>query len=321
MKFLLPIILIGFFINSCNKSNVKGDLSGKEYIRGRLFLYDTLTQWALGTPLSNKTINISYRDSPDTLNYLFSTKTNDQGYFTFENLKANVKYRLYYEEKINDIYYTAKTFSNASVDTLRVYADLAINKQNGIFYQITDKTGGPVKGAKVCIFSNLTSFNSGVCDASNYSLTSDDHGRAYKFNISHGIYYVQGSILLNNTNYRFKDTVSVENTIVFTKKTLTEVTTNGFNYTVLDTTYNRIGGASLCIFTSQVLFNRDTCDGSNFQVQSDIYGIATKTDLQPGRYLIYANIKQGNIIYYDKDTINISNSIINDTLILKRKKF
>jgi hypothetical protein len=319
MKKGTIILLITCLYFNCNKKNVEGDLSGKEYIRGRLFLYDTITQNLIASPLANKTINIAYADSPDTLNYLFSIKTDDQGYFIFQNLTKNKKYRVYYEEKINDIYYTGLALSYAPIDTLKVDATLSYKKQNGIYYSIRDSLGGAIKGVKVCIFSNVTTYNTGSCDASNYSLTTDEFGHAYKFNLIQGNYYVQASIKINNLNFSLKDTISIRDSIVSKELVLKQNKVNGFHYTILDSSGFRIGGATLCIFTSQVLFNKDTCDGSNFQVVSDINGIATRTDLQPGRYLVYGNIQQGNTIYYAKDTINIGNTILNDTLIFRIK--
>lgn len=318
MNRLYYLLLVFFAFNSCNKNNVKGDLSGKEYIRGRLFLTDTLTQHVIGTPLANKTLTISYADNADTLNYLFSIKTDDQGYFVFQNLKPDKLYRIFYEEEINGIYYSGRVNSNASVDSLRLTASLALKKQNGIYYSVTDPSGGPVKGAKLCVFANTSAYQSGNCDLANYPLTSNEAGQAFKIDVLKGTYFVLGSFTINNTNYTFKDTIQVADTIVFKKMSLKENKTAGFSLSAVDIKGYAIGGVTYCVFTSPVLF-KDTCDGSNFQMAAGIDGKAEKAGLQAGRYYIYGHFEQGNTIYSSLDTIDLDHSMVKDTLIFTKK--
>ncbi len=320
MKRIYYFVSIVFISLSCNKNSVEGDLSGKEYIRGRLFLTDTIAQRVTAVPQAAKLINISYGNVSDTLNYLTTVKTDDQGYFIFQNLKKDKPYRIYYEEKVNGIYYSAVARTNAPVDTLHLNASLALKKQNGLFYYVSDPSGGAIKGVKVCVFSNPTAYSSGNCDNANYPLTSDENGHAYKIDMSKGIYYIQCSVKINATDYIFKDTVKIEDTVVFRKRNLSEAqnTKNGITIFAVDQLGAPIGGATFCFFTSSILY-KDTCDGSNFQVQADINGKAEKADLQQMKYYIYGHFEQGKQIFYSKETIDLKGTVIKDTMVFNLK--
>src|SRR5688500_12249873 len=106
MKGLFIAVLVVLLFSHCEKT--PGDLSGEKYINGRLFLYDSITQQAMGQPLGKKKVTISYADQEDTLNYLFSVTTDEEGYFDFKNLNENTRYRISYEEKIGDVTFIAR---------------------------------------------------------------------------------------------------------------------------------------------------------------------------------------------------------------------
>lgn len=318
MKQAIILSIFTLLLVQCNKKDIKGDLSGEEHIRGRLFLNDTLTQQAIGVPLGKKKVNLAYADSPDSLNFLFTTTTDEEGYFLFQNVRADKIYRLYYEEKIGDVIYVGKDTVSAPADQKRLFAEVAINKQSGLQFLIIDPVGGRIKGAKICVFSNLSSFKTESCDASNFQLTTDDYGRASKININSGTYYILTSYTASNITFSRKDTINVDNQIV--QKTLQlQQTKNGISYIVLDTTGAKLSGANLCFFTSPVLFSRDTCEGSNFQIQSDIKGNASKSDIHQDKYYVYASLKAGEAIFVGRDTVQISSTIIMDTIVLRKR--
>jgi hypothetical protein len=318
MKIVSIAILLIIFFCTCNKKkDVQGDLVGDEYIRGRLFLFDTLTRSDFGTFLPEKTVYIRYSDSKDTLNYLFSTKTDKDGYFTFSNLNKDKSYKVYYEEKINNVSYSAERVSLPPIDSLHLNAFIS-TKQNGVIYTIEDSSGGRISKATVCIYSNVSLFKPGSCDASNYTLSMDSNGHAFKFNIPKGTYYATVSTTINNAVMFANDTITIGDSITFKTLRLQKQGT-GFRYVLLDITRSLVPGATVCVFTSQVLFNRDSCEGSNFQVVAT-NGTAEKRDLDPGHYLVYANLRLGNLIYVARDTIDIVTNVVkNDTLILYKK--
>lgn len=320
MKKLL-ILLTAVILFQCSEKDIEGDFAGKEYVRGRLFFTDTLTQQSVGVPLAKKKVSLGYADSPDSLNFLFTTTTDDEGYFLFQNLRSDKVYRLYYEEKIGEVLYTGWDTVQAPSNQKPLIAEVALNKQSGMHFVVTDPAGGRIKGAKICIFSNASSYTAGICDASNFQLTSDDYGRASKVNISPGIYYILASFSAGTTTLTRKDTVVVNNRVEQRPLQLQPANANnGVNYLVLDSTGARMSGVSLCFFTSPVLFSRDTCEGSNFQLFSDINGAATKQDIPQNRYYVYGYLKVGDIAFAGKDTLQLFSNVISDTIVLRRRK-
>jgi hypothetical protein len=319
MKSLSYLLILYILVSSCGKDRISGDLSGKEYIRGRLFLTDTITQNSIGLPLGKKRITLSYAGSTDTLNHLFSTTTDDEGYFLFNNLRGDKLYSLYYEEKIGQLTYIAKDTVKASTASKVITAQLVLNKQNGLYLTVVDAQNNKLNNAQICVFSSPFFYNTGSCDASSFKMTTDDYGRASKFNIPNGIYYIITSKKANDFTFIKKDTISVEDTVVTKIIKLHPEKLNGFSYVILDTLGSPVSGANICVFTSQVLFNADSCIGNNFQVISDINGVAKKTQLQQGTYFIYGTLKIGNVIWSAKDTLHIREEMVFDTLILRKK--
>ncbi len=319
IRTLLFILTVVVF-STCTEKDVDGDLSGDQYVRGRLLLIDELTQQATGTPLAKKKIFLSYADSPDTLNYLNSVTTDDQGYFIFDRLRSDKEYKFYYEEKVGDLNYTARRTAIPPKDTLLLPAYPNTNKQNGIHITVTDESGSQVKNATVCIFSNVSAYAGGTCDGNTYSLTTDDFGRAFKFSIPRTTYYIRTSFKFGNTTLTALDTLKVEDTVVRTNLTLRFApASNSISYLVLDTANAKVAGVNVCFFTSPQLHSTDSCAYSNFQAVSDINGIAVRQAVPQGRYYVYGVIGSNNVFFIGRDTIDVGPQALKDTLYLRRK--
>ncbi|RYZ27081.1 MAG: hypothetical protein EOO10_13780 [Chitinophagaceae bacterium] len=320
MKKFLILLTAAVVLYQCTEKDIEGDFAGKEYVRGRLFINDTLTQQSVGVPLAKKKVSLGYADSPDSLNFLFTTTTDEEGYFLFQNLRSDKIYRLYYEEKVGDVLYIGKDTVQVPSNQKPLFAEVALNKQSGMQFTVSDPTGGRIKGAKICVFLNASSYVAGACDASNFQLTTDDYGRASKLNISPGTYYILASFSAGTTTLTRKDTVVVSSRVEQRTLQLQPGTTkNGVTYLVLDSTGARLSGVSLCFFTSPVLFSRDTCEGSNFQLLSNNNGVATQQDIAQNKYYVYGYLKVGDIAFAGKDTLQVSSSMLSDTIILRRK--
>ena len=97
---------------ACDDEVPISDLSGDQYIRGRLMLSDTFLQQVQNSPLAKKKVTISYANSNDFENYLLSTLTDDEGYFEFQNLQKDTNYRLSYKEDINATHLSPGSIKN-----------------------------------------------------------------------------------------------------------------------------------------------------------------------------------------------------------------
>lgn len=318
---LIFICLIATF--SCKKYNkIQSDANGDSHIRGRLFLYDTLTKNVMGNPFPGKTVQLFYNDSKDSINYLLSSVTDKEGYFTFKNLDLNSSYRIYYEEKTDsNIIYTAERIAvKPPFDTLSLNAFLNPNKEPGLHYTIKDSSGAPVKGASICIYGNAAFFQPGICNNSSYSLTTDANGHAFVFDIPSVTFYTTAYISVNGTSYIVNDMPTVGSSINFRTLTLGKVKQTGYIYHIVDESGAAIPGANLCFFTSSLFSNNGGCDGSNFQDTSNGQGIAKGTSVIPNTYYVNTNIKIDSVSFFGRDTIKIvKDSITSHTITLMKK--
>ncbi|GEO03362.1 hypothetical protein AAE02nite_10260 [Adhaeribacter aerolatus] len=328
MKGNFILLLILLFVSSCKKDDIKGDLSEKESIRGRLYLVDTLTQQNAPTPLSKKKVTLSYTSSPDLVNFLFSTTTDDDGYFNFMNLKKGTSYRIQYQETVEKVVYAALKDVEAPQEVIVLEANIATKKQSGFHLTVVDPQGEKISNVNVCIFTNKSVFEKGTCETSDYQLKSDAKGRVYKFGITEGDYFVKASIKIGDVDYSATDTIKViENNVEIKSLKLERVVPIpvGFQYTVTDTTGTKISGVNLCVFISRVVFGGRSCSGSTYQLITDHNGKASKFGLNPGKYFVYGTIKTygkmktDSTIFENIDSLIVEeNKITNRELILKK---
>ncbi|WP_291906632.1 carboxypeptidase-like regulatory domain-containing protein [Chitinophaga sp. CB10] len=319
------ILLIGCLLAvSCEYEPV-GDLAGTSYIRGRLMLVDNITQSANYQPLGKKRVLLNYPDR-DSLNYLFSTVTDDNGYFIFEHLKEFQPYKVYYEDTIKGVLYSARGEARPPMDTLLLVAEVARTKQRGIHITVVGSDGGTVANVPICIFNSATlSYKNNTCDGSNYSITTDATGKAFKFDIPAGTYYILAKVKMGEQQIVVKqDNVVVTDSIEF--RTLTAAgpgATNGIKFVTRDATGAIIPGANICIFTSPYLFQRSLCDGSNYQLMSDAAGNASISAIPPATYYVKASWVTKDTLAAHKDTlvgtatIDLQSSVLTQVMTLQ----
>ena len=189
--------------SSCVKNTLSGDNNAAGYsynskiISGRLFLDDTLTGNYYPNNnypfLADKTVKINSYPAPDS-NYLFLTKTDSNGYFTFNyNLNPNQQYEINYTDTNleNSLIYQAYFIAKPGDNSICLLASPAkIN--NGFWLYFTDSTNsGPIDSVNICVFTDTLSFANAdsSCMGSTYELISDKYGRAFLFNTKPGKYY------------------------------------------------------------------------------------------------------------------------------------
>ncbi len=321
-KLYFIICLLSFF--SCKKyKDLKDNNSvGNSYIRGRLFLTDTLTKNTVNQSLSSKIVQIFFADTQDTINDILPVTTDKDGYFTFRNLDESRTYRIYYEETEDSsrMYTAVRTDIKAPFDTLALNAHLDTTKEPGVIYSIVDEFGAPIKGASVCIFANISFFQEGKCDNSNYSLTTDAYGHAFVFNIPSGKYYVTSYISVNGSTYLTNDSLTVDSAIIHQTLRLAKAKQTGYNILVLDSLGTAVPNVQLCFFTSEVFFNTGNCSASNFHNNSDSNGISKGTAVTPGKYFVLANTTIDSLQLVAEEIVNIEkDKILADTMILHKK--
>jgi hypothetical protein len=324
MKNLIILIALLFCLSACKKYNkLKDEDLSKDpsYLYGRLFLTDTVKQSVRSQGLAGKTVTISYDDSADRLNYLLSTTTDKEGYFKFSPLAPGKKYRISYSETIDGTLYTADSSAiELPNDKLALNAGISMTGQNGIIFTVSDSLGNRLKGADVCIFSSPIPYNNTTCDGSSYSLKSDINGHASQFGIQSGTYYFLSKITVKGAEYIQKGSFQVSNKVEKQSLKLKLPDTSPSNLLEIifvDQFGSAVPNGKVCLFTSKVLFARDTCENSNYSVLTNVSGKVSIPNMIPGKYYVLGDVSLKNVKLLAKDSITVSNNKLTLTLRLK----
>jgi hypothetical protein len=322
-KYILAILTVLLFI-ACEKYKQleQDDILGEEtgLVYGRLFLMDTLSQHAVNTPLASKKVTIRFADSKDSINYLYSTTTNAEGYFSFSNLRSDRSYRVSYEETVDGKIIKGDTTTVVPFDSCRVFARLSPN-QPGVLFIVTDSNGVRLTGTDICVSTSPVPYNNNTCEGSSFSLKSDQYGRASRFNLAEGgPYYVFSKITIKDLTYIDKQIFTLGKTVhtqALTLKVPSQQATNTYEVTVVDALKNPINGAAVCMFTSPELFARDTCEGSNYSARTDLKGKAVLSGIQAGPYYVLADLSLTNFRMIGRHSRVIAAGKQQDTIIVK----
>lgn len=322
MKRIL-IVCISFFlliIFSCKKYNeVNDNLKGNDFIRGRVFIDNSLNGSNLNSSKSNIVVKISIENSGD--NFLYSLSSDSEGYFMFKNLTKEIKYSVFAEVTIDTIVYTNRCEVYAGNDSLVLLLSPKNTEQNILKYEIVGPNDEPVLGCNLCMYNNAIQALDTNCIGSYWNTSSNKYGVAYKLNLPEGTYYTNFKIKYNNVNYLLKDTIHILKEGIVTKRVkLLPSIENKIAYKITDSLGNIVSNCSVCGFTSSILSN-DSCLNANWSINSLANGVASVSKIPTGNYYVFFKIKVGNNTFYSNDTVyNFSNSTIYEKTITLKKR-
>ena len=215
-RVFIFFLLLSAGIAACKKYNsLRDDINGNLYIRGRLVRVNNITNLSDSSYISNETVQLGLY--PDTLNYIFTTTTDANGYFVFNNLTQGNIYMITVNDTSGGLKYNGK--DSVQLKTSRnvlVYSLPSEYGQNGIVYTVNTVDGGAVNGCTVCMFNSLILYqyakSKDSCVNASYNLITNAAGRVSQFNMLPGTYYTLFRDRLN------KDTV-LRDSDLFTVKT------------------------------------------------------------------------------------------------------
>jgi hypothetical protein len=141
-----------------------------------------------------------------------------------------------------------------------------------------------------------------------YSVPSDSNGHFIFPDLRSGIVYTvfaldtlsgisfYGSIkvLLRN------DTIPVNDTTLILSPDSAQQ--NGFIYTVTDSTGDIIANCQLCVYSSPLLFDQDSCSGAIFNLTTNTFGMASQFTVFPATYMTQAMATFGNYTLTGQDS-------------------
>lgn len=317
-------IIFVFFIllqisSACNKADdheVQEDFKGTGRLRGRLSYYNPYSADATVKPLAGKPVKLAYHPS-DTLNFLYDVITDKDGYFSFSRVDKEREYDLFFKDSINNINYAAFAKRKPDNDTINILATPELNRQNGFYLHVKDSNGDVVPGVNVCVFNSALSAGADTCLGSLFPAKIDIAGNLMQFNVMQGKYYFRIQTQIGSNTLKGLESVYVAATGI-TEKTMflttTPVNRNGIAFLVLDNKNTPVNNVALCIFNSQVLFDSDSCAGSSFQKNTDVYGKAGLYNIAPGTYFVRAKYQVGNTVLKGTDRVNVSGTVLPDIL-------
>jgi hypothetical protein len=207
------IIIFLFFVSilvACKKETDFGD----SYVHGKVYLSDKYTSTGNNEPLTNATVRIQYTDKDTVNGFLYSVKTDKDGYFIFKNTIKDKEYLVFSEtEKSNIanpkiIFYNSKSVQSAT-GQISIVLTPDNKKQNALFITTADQFGGKLQNVNVFVYSSrvLATADSGAVSGtgSAFQFQSDAYGRVFKTNITDSVFInakgVYGSVTLKKALY------------------------------------------------------------------------------------------------------------------------
>jgi len=320
------IIIITFLLLvlwSCNK----GIEADNQYLRGRLFLLDTITQSSNGIPIANRKVLLTIPG--DSLNYLYSTKTDADGYFSFTLLAdgQNEFILRTFDSTKGYIYQSRKEVKRGQTNIVLV-EQLDETLQNGFVLKTTDESGNSLQGTKVYFYKTLSlavqNSPAGAVD----SFISIKDGKLYKLRVTPGLYYVNALKTIDTATFQrsLKQIIIPSTGFLYDSIQLNRKITNyrnGFTLVVMDSLGGFVPNASVYLYNSQVLAASNSPSGVFESFPTDNLGKKTRYDLPAGDYYInVSKVLSDTIVYHSlvNKLVLPSSGFINDTIIVKRKR-
>lgn len=317
--FIASVLIFFMFVLSCKKyDNAKDNIPGEGYLRGRIFIADSLNGDFIPAPKGEVIVMISEKDTG--ADFVLSMTPDTNGYFLFQHLDKKISYSIFAEIKIDSIIYYGRLSVQPDKNDLVFVLTPKYEGQSIINYLVQDPFGQRVKDCNVCVYSNFSHANDTACNGSIWTGTTNIFGKVSKTALSPGLYIANFKYDKAGIRYIKKDTFSIAADTIFTRiiklETAPVVKLNTITYIVKDSLGGIVEGCDVCVFTSVVLAN-DSCENSTITAKTDNTGKASIKGVSAGtcyaffRYSkINPNLKARDTIYNLLDTTQYSRNII-----------
>lgn len=181
------LVFLALVIAACNKSELT--TGGPDYVYGQVYWQNhLLINNNPSAPVKQKEIYIAALPS-DSSNYIYHVKTDNEGRFTFNGLKKNTHYLIFFKDTIQGNTYS---FYKEVMPTDKPYsfkASIAPEDASGVLFHVSDIENAPIFGAKIYLFRSRVLAESEDPTGSLYQIASDSYGQAMKTGLSGGQWY------------------------------------------------------------------------------------------------------------------------------------
>ncbi|MBS1780430.1 MAG: carboxypeptidase regulatory-like domain-containing protein [Bacteroidetes bacterium] len=291
---------------SCKKySESKDDLSGDDYLRGRVFVADSLKGDFV--PVYQAGVMVMVSDNPAGTDFLYSASTDSSGYFIFKYLKKGQSYSVYAELIIDSVIYYGRLSKTPDENDIQLVLSPKTIGQSIVSFTVLDPNDQPVQGTNICLYNNMLLSKDTSCVGSIWTGVTNTAGKVSKVNLPAGVYVANFTYAKGQLSYRQSDTFVLYRDSIVARKihlgTSNVSKTNSIAYMVTDSLGGIIPKCDICGFSSFLLVN-DSCKNSNWSIQTDNAGKAVIKDLPTGKYYVYFNVAYARTPLKARDTIS-----------------
>jgi hypothetical protein len=190
-KTELSIIVILFVAVSSTKKDLDDP---QNYIRGRVVLYNEEDKEIKGANLSDIEIKLT-NDNTDTINFLYSTKSDPEGYFIF-NVPANNRQPSYYmfSKYVGKdsliLAGTAEAKNDNGFSSPILALKPVFGSQNLFKLTVADSVQGLIGNCPVSFFTSSVVSNNSYTLNPSFTYTTNANGVIRKVNMPPGDYYL-----------------------------------------------------------------------------------------------------------------------------------
>ena len=309
MRWFILIPLLLLTVLACDDEEdfdkLRNDI-GDEAIRGRLF---ALREDGRIVAVPGEVVTLDYppdssaTDRPDS-NFVFAQPTDAEGYFTFPFLRdSTIDYRVsFFDYLFDDVLYRADSLVQSGNDSLALLATVALNGQTGLQLSTVDSaTREVLPKVTACFYTSRAAFTAAAdtsCAGAAFTLTTNERGYESTYGLAADTYYVRSRYRVNDSLWQSEDTLAVlpdsviHSTIDLavrrdTMPMATDTTVSGITFLTLDANGDVVPQATVCLFTSRFLFERDSsCTGANYRYVTNALGRRMVTAIPNGRYFV-----------------------------------
>jgi len=200
MKTIHLMTLITMFVvfNSCDKNE---DLYGKKTLKGRLYVTNTFNGSGQPKLLVNTEIRISFNHNNPSLNYDRAVKTDENGFYIFNNL-PDKDFRVFCQTTIDGLRYNLLGDLKGNLENQDLYLIPDPDYLKGLILKVTDINMQNISNIRVGIYSSRILANRDSDYSLTQPITTNTLGEVFFTDRRNGKYFVK--VLDSLGIYRFQ---------------------------------------------------------------------------------------------------------------------
>ncbi len=305
-KIFYSILVSASFaaFTSCHKK----DTFSENKLTGKLHLNDTILKKGILIPQADVDVLLSY--SNNFSDYIFKTKTNNEGSFSFSYQPTGTAPLLMLAKTIKDnIIYTgiSETATFSSSGSLVMYPQVS----NGIKVIARDSQGNLLPNVSICLFSSQLVLSIDDCSLAVKNQTTNESGVAFFTSLSPGSFFILAKTAFGNLNLRWTGSAVTVTNSGITTLDITLTNQNGFILTINDSQPipNPVNGVQIFGYRSKAIYLIDSTHLSSiFSLNTNNAGKASLYNIDAAQYYLRIIKQIGNTTLKKMDSVDVNNS-------------